>query len=315
MGQKRTKRYKTKAHDLMPNSAPQWLQSSSINTTIYTSIRNEMLNIAMSRFKWLNLPKTCNARFLEQILLFDGVATIAFPKSQKGIFYSTQANVEGKWNVYYNPTKWRSYGLNNWSFFVDNSNGVIMYENQNRTSILPIIDFYANEIADIYMAKRQNRFNQKIPFILQTRPEQELAATNLIKQIGGGEMAILATDSFGDSMKATTLNTNVSYLGAQFNEEINNTWQQFYQSLGIASLPFKTERQTADEIQDISEPTDFRALSELMARREAIDTLNNRFKRYLEKPIEVVWNTDNISDNYNYLNDIDNLIGDDNNGN
>lgn len=72
------------------------------------------------------------------------------------------------------------------------------------------------------------------------------------------------------------------------------------------------ERQTADEIQDYGEPTDLRALSELEERRTACDILNTRFQKYLKEPIQVVWNEDNISRNYDYLNNLERLTGDDN---
>ena len=83
--------------------------------------------------------------------------------------------------------------------------------------------------------------------------------------------------------------------------DIQNTWNAFYQALGIKNLPMKMERQTADEINDYGEPTDLRALSELEERRAACDVLNTRFAKYLDKPIEVVWNQDNISKNYDYM--------------
>lgn len=64
---------------------------------------SQMLNIALSRFKWLNLPKTCDAWFLEYNLLYFGYATIAFPHSKPGVFFSTQAVTTSNFNVYYKP--------------------------------------------------------------------------------------------------------------------------------------------------------------------------------------------------------------------
>lgn len=74
----------------------------------------------------------------------------------------------------------------------------------------------------------------------------------------------------------------------------------------------KMERQTADEINDYGEPTDLRALSELEERRAACDILNTRFARYLDAPVEVVWNQDNISQNYNYMTNLEALEDNDN---
>lgn len=162
------------------------------------------------------------------------------------------------------------------------------------------------------MTRRQNRFNQKTPFILEVPAGQQTAGINVIKQISGGEMAIMATPGFTDSMKANVLKTNVEYIGMELQNDIQNTWNAFYQSLGIKNLPLKMERQTADEINDYGEPTDLRALSELEERRAACDILNTRFAKYLKEPIQVVWNEDNISRNYSYLTDVERMNDDDN---
>ena len=50
----------------------------------------------------------------------------------------------------------------------------------------------------------------------------------------------------------------------------------------------------------------------LEERRAACDILNTRFSRYLDAPIEVVWNQDNISKNYNYMTDLEALEDNDN---
>lgn len=281
--------------------APVWQQSEALNSQAYSMAYSQMLNIALSRFKWLNLPKTCDAWFLEYNLLYFGYATIAFPHSKPGVFFSTQAVTTSNFNVYYKPKKWDSYGINGWRFPVNNSNGVFIYANRARTPLIPTIEFFAHEIEDLYMTRRQNRFHQKTPFILEVPASQETAGINVIKQISGGEMAIMATPGFTDSMKANVLKTNVEYIGMELQNDIQNTWNAFYQALGIKNLPMKMERQTADEINDYGEPTDLRALSELEERRAACDILNTRFAKYLVKPIQVVWNQDNISQNYDFM--------------
>jgi hypothetical protein len=306
MGYKRTHKQRMTRRQMGENGGA-YQQSEALNSDIYANARNEMINIALTRFKWVNLPETCDERFLEFALLTQGYATIAFPSKQRYSWFSTQAVIDGgrQLNVYYNPSKWRSYGINGWSFYVNNNNGVFLYGNRARSSLLPMIDFYAHEIEDIYATKRMNRMHQKLPYILTVPPEQENAGTNLLKQIVGGELAVLATPQMTEDMKAAVLKTDVPYLGSELQTDIQNVWNAFYESFGIKSLPYKNERQTADEIQDYDEPTDLRALSELEARRDACQKLNNRFPEYFaDRPINVVWREDNSSDNYNYINNI-----------
>jgi len=301
MGRKRTHKRPLTRAEMGERGAPVWQQSQQTNSQAYLMAYSQMLNIALSRFKWLNLPKTCDAWFLEYNLLYFGYATIAYPHSKPGVFFSTQAVINSNFNVYYKPKRWTSYGINGWNFPVDNSNGVFIYANKARTPLIPTIEFFAHEIEDLYMTRRQNRFHQKTPFILEVPASQETAGVNVIKQISGGEMAIMATPGFTDTMKAHVLNTGVDYHGMELQNDIQNTWNSFYQALGIKNLPMKMERQTADEINDYGEPTDLRALSELEERRAACDILNTRFGKYLTKPIQVVWNQDNISQNYDFM--------------
>ena len=53
-------------------------QTADRNERLYQYYINLIMQMAMSRFRWLNLPPTCDERYLEWILCLEGVATIAF---------------------------------------------------------------------------------------------------------------------------------------------------------------------------------------------------------------------------------------------
>ena len=160
MGRKRTHKRPLTRAEMGERGAPVWQQSQQINSQAYLMAYSQMLNIALSRFKWLNLPKTCDPWFLEYNLLYFGYATIAYPHSKPGVFFSTQAVINSNFNVYYKPKRWTSYGINGWNFPVTNSNGVFIYANKARTPLIPTIEFFAHEIEDLYMTRRHNRFHQ-----------------------------------------------------------------------------------------------------------------------------------------------------------
>lgn len=86
MGRKRTHKRPLTRAEMGERGAPVWQQSQALNSQAYSMAYSQMLNIALSRFKWLNLPKTCDAWFLEYNLLYFGYATIAFPHSKPGVF-------------------------------------------------------------------------------------------------------------------------------------------------------------------------------------------------------------------------------------
>lgn len=286
-----------------PRDTGMYWQSDALNNQTYWYYVNIITQIAMSRFRWLNLPSTCDERFLEWTLCYEGVATIAFPKKLKGTFYSTQAVTEGPINVYDNPTKWRSFGNNGWNFYCNNNNGVLVYDNVTRYPIMEGIQLYANELTHIRMTKRMNRMHQQIPWILKGPQEKRQDMANLFKQVAGGEPAILATNGI-DNIEFDALQTNVPYLGEELAQDEINVWNRIYTMLGIENNLFKAERQTEDEIRAQKSPTALVLLASLNERRKAADKLNTRFGQYLKEPIQVVLRQDNESDNWNFEHNI-----------
>lgn len=282
-------------------------ESADLNESLYWYYINIITQIAMERFRWLNLPSTCDERYLEWCLCYEGVATIAFPKKQAGTFYSTQAVTQGPINVYDNPSKWRSFGNNGWNFYCDNSNGVLIYDNVTRFPLMEGIQLYANELTHIRITKRMNRMHQQVPWILKGPQEKRQDMANLYKQVAGGEPAILATNGI-EQIDYDALQTGVPYLGEELAEDETSVWNRIYTMLGIENLPFKSERQTEDEIRAQKSPTSLILMASLNERRKAADKLNRRFGQYLEAPIKVVLRQDNESENWNFEHNINSQL-------
>jgi len=290
---------------------PNYWESADYNTRLFMMFRAEILGMALSRFKWLNLPKTCDERYLELTLILQGQASIAFPKTKKGVFFSTQLAQVSRPNVYDNPTSWRAIGNNGFRFDADWSNGVVVWDNRMRYPLLEKINIWSRELTDIVRTKQLNRQHQKIPFIFNVPQEMKQQAENIYKQVSGGSPAIIGTSGM-EQFKPEVWMTGVPYIGEELNSEMENIWNEVYQCLGIANQTFKTERMIEDEVKSQREPSQMTRLDSLTCRREAAKKLSDRFSEYLEDEIRVVWNYDNASDNYNFLHDIkERLEGDD----
>lgn len=288
------------------NNGMYW-QSYSHNEKLFIHYRNMIMQMAMNRFRWINLPKDCDARFLEWTLLTEGVATIVMPKSQEGHFYSTKCVLESLPNVYDNYTSWLSIGNNGWRVYGSPNNGTLVWDNSTRYPIMSSIELYARELAHITLTKEVNRFHQQIPFILTGPPERKQDMINLMKQVAGGELAILTYDTM-DSIEPKTLMTGTPFLGEELAQDEKNTWNRVFTLLGIANTTLKMERQTEDEIESQQMPTTLMRMASLTMRREAANYLNNNFADYLEEPIQVVWREDNESTNWNAMHNINKLM-------
>lgn len=287
------------------NGNKTYWQNADLNRRLYNYYYDVILKMAVSRFRWLNLPKTCDERYLEYTLVTQGMASIAFPHKLEGKFLSLQCAPQGKPNMYDRPIKWEAIGQNGTRYFCSRKNGVTVFDNETHFPLAVGIDLYANELAHLRITKRMNRLHQQIPFILDGPQEKRQDMMNLFKQIAGGEPAILTTDSM-QQIEYKALSTGVAFLGEELAIDEANVWSRIYTMLGIKNSPVKQERQTEDEIRAQENPTTLIASSSLIERRKAADELNLRFGHLLEsdKPIQVVWRQDNISENYNLTHNI-----------
>lgn len=293
---------KNRGNKLISSSDMYW-QSAYYNQMLYNQFRTLIINLAESRYKWLNLPKSCDERYLEQTLLFQGIATIGHPKrgKLKNVFVSTMVATSEHPNIYDNFTKWRSIGNNGWNFRCSPNNAVIIWDNKYRTSILPMIDMYARELTDIVRTKQINRLHQKMPFILTGPEESARDMTNIYKQIAGNEPAIIMNKGRSSmGIEVSTINTQVPFIGAELNADLEQTWNQVYKFLGIRNVTQKKERQIYGEINTQTYPDDLMEYGYIDERRKAADMLNDRF----HLNIQVVKAQDNISENFNYNSNI-----------
>lgn len=292
-----------------PKNTFNYWQSADFNSLLFRSYHDLIVNLALARFEWKNLPPTCDERFLELCLVTNGQATICTPRKGKhaGDWFSTQAAYGGFINVYDNPTEWDSFGNGGWRIKCDSRNAVMIFDNLARAPMIPLLDYFARELTDLAIAKRLNRQHQKVPFIFTGTQDQAMDLLNVWKQIDGGEPAILGTDTLS-GLKPEVFKTDVPYLGEEMDASEQNVWHKIYTFLGIENMPFKAERQIEDEVNSAQMPAEMMKMAPLIARRDACRKLNSRFERFIEKPIEVVWRNDNVSDNNEFMTNVKEVL-------
>lgn len=285
----------------------EYWQSAHSNQQLYLYYCDIITKMALARFRWVNLPDTCDERYLEWTLITQGVASIAYPRKMRGTFLSLQCAMQGQPNMYDRPTRWLAIGHNGTRYECDRTNGVVVYDNQTRYPLMTGIQLYANELTHLRITRRMNRLHQQIPFIMTGPQEKRQDMANMFKQVAGGEPAILGTEDM-QQIKYDALTTGVQFLGEQLAVDEQNVWGRIYTMLGIKNTTLKQERQTEDEIKAQAAPTELVMASSLSERRKAAHELNDRFGAYLKAPIEVVWRQDNESQNWNLAHNAADII-------
>lgn len=283
------------------NSDVYW-QSAAYNERIYQGIKTLIENIAFARFRWEGLPDTCDARYLEKTLYYQGIATISAPNvatAKAGKFFSLMCTIQGQPNMYGNPSKWLCLGDNGTQFKADGRTGYYCYDNLTRKPLNGLLNIYARELADIIRTQQIDRMHLKTPYLITAPKGMELTVLNVLKQMLGGEPAIVGNDALSN-IDVSVIATNTEFHGQELTAAEANVWNKIYTALGIANLTFKAERQIEDEVRAFKAPTDLMALSPLMCRRQMADYLNKHF----DLRINPVWNVDYESNNYNAVHDL-----------
>lgn len=285
----------------------EYWQSAAVNQRTYLYYVDVITKMALTRFRWLNLPPTCDERYLEYTLITQGVASIAYPRKMRGTFLSLQCAPQGQPNMYDRPNRWLAIGQNGTRYSCSRETGVVVFDNETRYPLMNGIQLYANELTHLRITRRMNRMHQQIPFILNGPQEKRQDMVNMFKQVAGGEPAILMSDD-NQLIQYQALSTGVQYIGEELAVDEQNIWNRVYTMLGIPNTTMKQERQTEDEIKAQESPAELVLESSLMERRKAAHELNDRFGKYLKEPIEVIRRTDNESTNWNFTHNIKSLM-------
>ena len=293
-----------------PGQQATYWQTEAYNQQLFNMFRNDLIELALSRFRWVGLPETCNERYLEWILLTEGAATLAYPSLTSETLLSLRCVQQGAPNMYDEPRAWRAMGATGKTDFMCNwTNGVWVWENSTRYPLMVKVNIWARELADIMRTKQINRYHMRMPLVITAPQDRTYDVQNFYKNIANGEPFVLGYDNFADIQTSATMPERArEYIGDKLNEDWRNTWDAIYRELGIDSMPFKTERMIEDEVDSTMQPTELARLSPLTTRRTACDKLNARFGGKMAEPMTVVWARDNITDNYDARHRYDTLL-------
>lgn len=269
---------------------------------------SQLETLAMSRFRWEDLPPKCDQRYLEWCLLHYGVACIAWPEGfNPWNGFAMQAVTDSKPDANNNYPAWTALGANGVKFHCyRNVNGTIVWDSIRRTPITANLEFCAGELANIMRTTQTIRQHMRQPVIVSGAREMSQQLKALTAQISGGEPYIIVNDGFN------AVETQVLPVGtgkeadelAALEKDRQDVWNMALQYLGISLNERKAERQTTTEIQQADQPSTLQGMGALMARRQACDALNALTGHHTR----VYWNSDVESDSFNMVNNMATML-------
>ena len=106
-----------------------FMSTMNENMRTYRLYLDQILEIAIARYKWNGLPNTIDERFLELTLCGRNGAGLFFNDENIG-YLALPCTMSGRFNVYNIPIQRRAYAVNGYQANRDDTNSVIIYSNQ-----------------------------------------------------------------------------------------------------------------------------------------------------------------------------------------
>lgn len=265
-------------------------QRANANNQIdYHIYLDRLIEIAVSQFKWNNLPNTVDSRFLEKTILENGSA-IFFKDDVYG-YVTLKSSAYGNWNIYGIPTKRTAYGANSYHVNLTDKDSVIIWNNMLHNRDILMLTEYAKKLYEIDRTIDININAQKTPMIIKCNNRQRMTMLQLYQKYNGNEPFIFA-DKDIDLSGIGVLNTQAPYLAQQLYDLKMNIWNECLTYLGVVNIQTtKKERLITDEVQRMNGGTMASRQSRLNARKQACEEINNMFG--LNISVEI--NDDNTS--------------------
>ncbi len=250
-------------------------ESAATNTGTYNMYYEQLAELAISMFKWQNLPETIDPRYLEVTLFTDGQA-VFFKDPELG-YLGLQCATSGNFNVYRIPIKRRAYATNGYQQELTINDSVIIYNNYMRTNTQLEVIQASKRLYNLDRAIDVNVNAQKTPVLIKCDESQRLTMLNLYSNYEGNQPFI-----FGDKALNTTgiqaLSTQAPYVADKLQTLKTQIWNETLTRLGISNVSvIKKERLVADEVSLNQGDIIANRYSRLNARREACLKINQMF--------------------------------------
>ena len=250
--------------------------SARKNNGSYLLYYDRLTEMAISRFKWENMPPEIDTRFLE-LTLFSAGQCLFFRDDDLGEYLTLPNAMGGPLNVYRIPTMRRAYAVNGYNKELTIKDSVIIWNNNLHVNSMLVIKECSERLWDLDRTIDVNTRAQKTPVLILCDENQRLSLINLYKKYIGNEPMIAADKNMNlDSFRV--LKTDAPFVSDKLYELKTQYWNEALTYLGISNMNFtKKARVVTDEVERHMGGVIANRLSALQARQDAAEQINAMF--------------------------------------
>jgi hypothetical protein len=268
---------------------PPWIENAKYFTSVtYSTWFNRLYNIAISRFEWLNLPGTCNEKFIEQVLFFNGFM-VGYKDTALNSYLIMPCTNNSVLDIFGYPAKVNAYGYNGYTaqnltpYTITlnqeptKADAALLYANYSRCPDLPATLYFARKLTKIDRTIDVNINVQKTPYIISCGENQRLTVANMFKQVDNFEPAIITTKFYGlnGEKPINVMDLKPPFVADKMQTLKRQVYQEALTYLGIeANTSEKAERQVTEELTANMGETESMRQSPLASRKQFCKEFN-----------------------------------------
>jgi hypothetical protein len=246
-----------------------------LNLLTYLQYYNKFKSLAMSIFKWNNLPNTIDERYLE-LQLFEKGQVLFFYDEVLG--HLTLPFVGERLDIYNEPTTRRVHSPNGYQNVLNAHNSVIIYNNYIHTSSTDLIELYSKRLSNIERTIDVNLESLKTPVIITCTETQRLTLLNLMQETRANTPFIFGDESLKLNDSITVLDLNATYHADKLQVLKTQLKNELLTELGISNGSFnKKERMLSAEVELNTGDINAQKYTRLGVREIACNQINEMF--------------------------------------
>lgn len=234
--------------------------------------------IATNRFKWINLPKTINPRFLEMTLARNALAVFYYD-FEMGRYLALRGSPADTGDVQDDPNAFHVHGNRFSPKYLGTEWCVPIWSNYFRVPDWDIVMVYASRIAEIDVTLEINARQARRTKIITVDENRRLSYENIVKQIDEGQPAIKVTEDIlrDNAIQALDLGMDPDSL-TNLHMYRTRVMNEFMGAIGINnSNQDKKERLVSDEVDANNDQVAAVRFVNLNARQQAVAEINDKF--------------------------------------
>lgn len=284
-----------------------------LNNQTYIDYLERMKKICLSMFEWQNLPASCNARFLEMCLYYNGQATFLYDDNYG--YINTLCADGGYINIYGLPTELNCYSFRfnqRRSLYMTDTGEekgkecILVMNNYERIPTASTIELFAYRLAEAQRTADVNIKSQRTPILITTDQKQYFTLKKMYEEYDGNTPAIFADKNVitPDALKA--MKTDAPFIVNDIMDYKVKIWDEFLTFMGLNNLAEKKERLITNEANSNNEVVNLNLQALLIPRKEACRQFNEKYGLMGDKAIDVKVR----SDLYNIIKQYESITSD-----